>query len=105
MTPAEILDEANFAAKEAAKLSSIKNPDVLGACGAVWITVRPARGPFVSHLKSIGNGERGDYGGWYVDFDCGYRGQNSDVKYDAAKAFVDVLRKNGIRASANQRLT
>lgn len=105
MSPAEILEAAVFEATEAAKIASLTNPDVIGACGSAWIVVRPARGPFVSYLKSIGNGDRGDYGGWYLDIDCGYRGQNSDVKYAAMKAVCDLLRQHGIKASAYQRLS
>lgn len=104
-TPAEIYEEATFEAKEAAKVAALTNPDVMGTCGSSWVVVRPARGPFVAYLKAQRIGQRGVYGGFEVDFDDGYKGQNVDVKYAASKAFVDVLRKHNIRAAAYQRLT
>jgi len=106
MTPKEILDEANQSAQEAGQLAVIEHGDTQGLCGAAWIVLRPARGAFVNYLKSQGIGERGVYGGWEISVDGpqGYRGQNSDVKEAAVRAFARVLKDNGLRASVCTRL-
>ena len=37
-----------------------------GVCGFAGVVIKPARGKFVSYLKSIGKGHKHYYGGWYV---------------------------------------
>ena len=75
-------------------------------CGFAWVTIKPARGPFVKYLKDNGIGRLGVYGGWEVSsYDvCGWHGQNMDVKEDACRAFAEVLRDNGITARVESRM-
>lgn len=73
-----------------------------GLCGFAWINISPARGAFVTYLKSINAGHKGYYGGyeiWVREF-----GQSVDRKSAFAGAFAEVLRKYGINASAGSRL-
>ena len=37
-----------------------------GACGFAWVTISPARGAFVTYLKSIDAGSKGYYGGYQI---------------------------------------
>ena len=37
-----------------------------GVCGFAGVVIKPARGKFVSYLKSIGIGNKHYYGGYYV---------------------------------------
>lgn len=106
MTPQEIFETAQERAYEAARLAMIEHDQFAGECQAAWIIVRPARGPFVSYLKKIGHGDRGDYGGWEVDVKtpAELRGQNGEIKEAAVRAFAQVLKDNGIRASVHTRL-
>ena len=73
-----------------------------GLCGFAWVNISPARGAFVTYLKSIDAGHKGYYGGyeiWVREF-----GQSVDRKYAFAQAFAQVLGKYGIEASAGSRL-
>ena len=73
-----------------------------GLCGFAWINISPARGAFVTYLKSINVGGKAYYGGyeiWVREF-----GQSVDRKEAFAGAFAEVLRKYGINASAGSRL-
>ena len=102
-------------AKEAAQEAAIKKNASLGAeafrgfdCGFAWITIKPARGPFVKYLKDNGIGSRGGYGGggygiWYSDVHS-VNTQSMSVHEAAVDAAVKVLIENGIEASWNSRL-
>lgn len=73
-----------------------------GLCGFAWINISPARGAFVTYLKSIKVGGKAYYGGyeiWVREF-----GQSVDRKEAFAGAFAEVLRSYGIPASAGSRL-
>jgi len=73
-----------------------------GLCGFAWVNISPARGAFVTYLKSIDAGHKGYYGGyeiWVREF-----GQSVDRKYAFAQAFAEVLGRYGIEASAGSRL-
>ena len=73
-----------------------------GLCGFAWVNISPARGSFVTFLKSQGIGSKGYYGGyeiWVREF-----GQSVDRKSAFAGAFAQVLGKYGIEASAGSRL-
>lgn len=73
-----------------------------GLCGFAWINISPARGAFVTYLKSINAGSKGYYGGyeiWVREF-----GQSVDRKSAFAGAFAQVLNSYGINASAGSRL-
>ena len=75
-------------------------------CGFAWVTIKPARGPFVKYLKDVGVGRKGTYGGYEISsYDvCNWNGQNMYVKEDACRAFVDVLQANGIDARVESRM-
>ena len=73
-----------------------------GACGFAWVNISPARGAFVTYLKSINVGSKGYYGGfeiWVREF-----GQSITRKEAFAGAFAQVLNSYGINASAGSRL-
>ena len=73
-----------------------------GACGFAWVTISPARGAFVTYLKSINAGSKGYYGGyqiWVREF-----GQSITRKEAFAGAFAKVLNSYGISAFAESRL-
>jgi hypothetical protein len=73
-----------------------------GLCGFAWVDIFPARGSFVTFLKSQGIGDKNynsGYGIWIKEF-----GQSVDRKYAFAQAFAEVLQKYGIRAYAGSRL-
>jgi hypothetical protein len=73
-----------------------------GLCGFAWVTISPARGSFVTFLKTQGIGSKGYYGGyeiWVREF-----GQSVDRKSAFAGAFAEVLEKHGITAYTGSRL-
>jgi hypothetical protein len=107
MTPQEIYEEAEQSAADAFRLAMIEHDPMGGLCGTAWIVVRPARGPFISYLKSKGIGETGVYGGWEITVATPpeYRGQNSDIKEAGVRAFARVLKENGLKAAVCTRLT
>ena len=73
-----------------------------GLCGFAWVNISPARGAFVTYLKSKKIGGKAYYGGyeiWVREF-----GQSVDRKSAFAGAFAQVLGKYGIEASAGSRL-
>ena len=73
-----------------------------GLCGFAWVNISPARGAFVTYLKSKKIGGKAYYGGyefWVHEF-----GQSVDRKSAFAGAFAEVLRSYGIPASAGSRL-
>lgn len=37
-----------------------------GVCGVAYMTIRPARGPFVAWMKKNRKGDSGVYGGWTI---------------------------------------
>ena len=69
-----------------------------GLCGFAWVNISPARGAFVTYLKSINAGHKAYYGGY--EFFVHEFGQSIDRK----SAFAGVLRSYGIPASAGSRL-
>ena len=73
-----------------------------GLCGYAWVNISPARGAFVTYLKSIDVGRKGYYGGFEVS--VREFGQSVDRKYAFAQAFAEILGKYGIQASAGSRL-
>ncbi len=73
-----------------------------GLCGFAWVNIHPARGAFVTYLKSRNVGDKnynGGYGIWINEF-----GQSVDRKYAFAQAFAEVLNKYGINAYGQSRL-
>ena len=74
-----------------------------GVCGFAWVNIKPARGKFITWLKSMGIGRKDSYyGGWTVwvsDF-----GQSIARKENYARAFAKVLGDYGITAYNMSRL-
>ena len=65
-----------------------------GVCGFAGVVIKPARGKFVSYLKSIGMGHKHYYGGYYVSVRA--FGQSMTRKEAYAEAFAKVLGEAGI---------
>ena len=73
-----------------------------GACGFAWVTVKPANSSFAIWAKKNGL-MRSAYGGGVQYWVTGF-GQSVDRKAAFAGAFAKVLRENGIKAFAGDRL-
>ena len=73
-----------------------------GACGFAGVVIKPARGKFVSYLKSLGMGHKHYYGGWYVsvrEFN-----QSLTRKEAYANAYAKVLSEVGMRCYVDSRM-
>ena len=73
-----------------------------GVCGFAGVVIKPARGKFVSYLKSIGKGHKHYYGGWYVsvrEFN-----QSLTRKEAYADAFAKVLGEVGMSCYVDSRM-
>lgn len=73
-----------------------------GVCGFAWITIKPARGKFVSWCKENKLGSTSSMGGftiWVSEF-----GQSMARKEEYARAFAKVLNQHGINAYADSRI-
>ena len=68
-----------------------------GVCGFAWVNIKPARGAFVKYLKQNGIGRKDEYYGGYTVWVSGF-GQSLARKENDARAFTEVLRKNGLTA-------
>jgi len=80
-----------------------------GVCGFAWINVRPATSAFCKWWKKKIGEETGRevhraYEGGYTVKWVHEFNQSMQKKYAYAKAFAEVLRKNGIKATAYERL-
>lgn len=78
-----------------------------GVCGFGYVTIRPARGAFVTMLKKRGIGYKGYYGGWQATashFGAPRGSQSYERAMAAAQAAANVLRSYGIEAFAEGRL-
>ena len=73
-----------------------------GVCGFAGVVIKPARGKFVSYLKSIGMGYKHYYGGWYVSVRA--FGQSLARKEAYADAFAKVLSEVGMRCYVDSRM-
>ena len=73
-----------------------------GACGFAGVGIKPARGKFVSYLKSIGIGNKHYYGGYYVS--VREFGQSMTRKEAYAEAFAKVLGEEGMRCYVDSRM-
>ncbi|MBA87721.1 MAG: hypothetical protein CMB16_00440 [Euryarchaeota archaeon] len=74
-----------------------------GVCGFAWVNIKPARGKFITWLKSMGIGRKDSYYGGYTIWVSGF-GQSYERKNAYANAFAKVLNDNGIKAYAMGRL-
>ena len=101
---AEILSAAKLAAIEATFATIKANPDQWYPCGFAWVTIKPARGPFIAFLKSRGIGDKSYTGGWTIWNPSDHPTQWMDAKFAGAQAFADVLQQHGINAIADQRM-
>ena len=73
-----------------------------GVCGFAGVVIKPARGKFVSYLKSIGMGYKHYYGGWYVsvrEFN-----QSLTRKEAYANAYAKVLSEAGFKCYVDSRM-
>lgn len=74
-----------------------------GVCGFAHVSVRPARGKFVSYMKAEGLGRLSSYGGGF-NIHVHEFGQSLTRKDAYARAYADVLRSYGINAYAESRI-
>ena len=79
-------------------------------CGFANVSIRPARGKFVSFMKKADIGDKGWNGGYRISYydimpqDHRYaRIQSLDIKEIATEAFRDELRKYGLTVYAESR--
>ena len=73
-----------------------------GVCGFAGVVIKPARGKFVSFLKSKGLGWKHYYGGFYMT--CREFGQSLARKEAYCEAFVKVLGEAGMRCYVDSRM-
>jgi hypothetical protein len=78
-------------------------PIMDGVCGFAWIKIRPARGPFVSYLKSRGMGKADSYEGGYMLWVSEFN-QSLARKEAYAGAFAMVLNAAGLNAYSMSRM-
>lgn len=74
-----------------------------GVCGFAWVSIRPARGKFVTFLKKAGIGRRDEYAGGYR-IPCHDFGQSLEKKSKYTGAYAKVLRNHGIEAYSDSRM-
>jgi hypothetical protein len=104
-TPAfeAILREATEAAVAATNRHLSDHPGQWYPCGFAWVTIKPARGKFISFLKDRKVGRKSESSGWTIWNPSQHMTQWLDAKLVGAEAFADVLRKHGINAQADSR--
>ena len=73
-----------------------------GVCGFAGVVIKPARGKFVSYLKSIGIGNKHYYGGYYVSVH--EFGQSLTRKEAYASAYAKVLSEVGMNCYVDSRM-
>ena len=73
-----------------------------GACGFAGVVIKPARGKFVSYLKSIGIGNKHYYGGYYVS--VREFGQSLARKEAYAEAYAKILSEEGMSCYVDSRM-
>lgn len=101
---AEIVQAAFLAAEQKTR-EYIKANGEHYPCGFAWVKIKPARGPFVSYLKSENIGHRDDYnGGWVVYNPSKNYTQCMDAKEAGARAFAEELKKHGVDARVVTRM-
>lgn len=103
MNAAEIYSEAFAAARDAVAACGPEDTRAFN-CGFAWVTIRPARGEFVSYCKRNNIGDKGWAGGWWIDNPGRAQVQQVDHKLAGARAFAAVLGKHGLLADVGSRL-
>ena len=73
-----------------------------GVCGFAGVVIKPARGKFVSYLKSLDMGHKHYYGGYYVPVRV--FGQSLTRKEAYAEAYAKVLREEGMSCYVDSRM-
>lgn len=101
---ADLLFRARLAAAEAAASKIKENPKEWYPCGFAWVTIKPARGKFVSFLKNNSVGHAAHDGGWTIWNPSNNHTQWMDAKMAGAEAFAAVLRAGHINANADCRM-
>lgn len=97
--------KAQEAAREACQKMIDEQPDQWFPCGFAWVTIRPARGSFVSMLKDKDIGRTDSYAGGYMIWNpAGHPTQWMYAKVEGARAFAAVLSESGIKCSCNSRI-
>lgn len=105
MTEDQIYQEAVIAAVAATHDMVNRNPDTWYPCGFAWVNIKPARGKFVSYLKTHHLGSTDSYAGGYTIWNPSkHPTQWMDAKMAGARAFAAVLRKYDIKATAYERM-
>jgi hypothetical protein len=101
----DLFRRAELAAAEATQKMLNENPGVWFPCGFAWVTIRPARGRFVSMLKDQDVGRTDSYEGGYAIWNPSRNStQWMDAKIAGCRAFAEVLREAGIKCSVNSRI-
>lgn len=77
-------------------------------CGFAWVTIHPARGPFVNAMKLNKIGMAGYPKGWRISSNNMFRvdpslGQSMELKEIGARAYANVLSANGIGCAVGSR--
>lgn len=114
LTPKQLLTECISAGNRAAlnarplPTNGIPTFESEGPCGYAQITIRPARGAFVSYLKANNIGSKGVYGGYTVsayNFLVDNAGtQSLERKEAACEAVAEILTQAGLRCNATARM-
>ena len=113
MNPVELLFEALFRAAEAFEAATPEPMTVTdgintwtldeGMCGFASVNIRPARGKFVNLLKDRHIGSTDSYLGGYTIY-AKTKSQSYERNKAWAEAFAEVLRENGVNATAHSRI-
>jgi hypothetical protein len=111
---AKLFFDATVAADKAIQAEIAREPENPRAfdCGFAWVTVKPARGPFISWCKkmnetSVGKRDygRNEYGGGWTFWCPGqFNGQSVRIIEKGAQAFCAVLQQAGLNAHWYSRL-
>lgn len=102
---AAVIKEAFEAAAEATQAHIDANPGVWYPCGFAWVNIKPARGKLVELLKDAGEGYTDSYYGGYTVYNPSkHHTQWMDAKEKGCRAFVEVLKKYGIKGTSCTRI-
>lgn len=74
-----------------------------GVCGFAWVNIKPGTSKFARYLKAKGIARKDSYYGG-VTYWVSHFNQSYEKKMSYARAFANVLEKNGIKALAMGRL-
>lgn len=100
-----IIEEALNAASKATSDYLLEHPNEFWPCGFAWVSVKPARGPFVKVMKDMGAGKTDEYeGGFSIWNPSRNPTQWMDAKVEGARVFAEHLRLHGVKAVARSRI-